>query len=246
MVVLHSTLPSETGWETLVSVERDRHTERSSGQTGPSHRQTHHTDRPITQRGVKRHAWGMWQLWRRKYWAQEIWWGIKRPGGVSRDLVGYQDVTMLVPHAVSVLLLEQKTSQLSPARCLRDHMILWGLHTIKVQQCNVLSAATLRPTEEDGEPHDCAEVVNVACTPWYGSLCTSFCIKGYRKRALKRQEQCTLVCPRGGIGEERESACCTVKESHYRFWVQHSPCVAAVTSQLCVVVVSCCSGIIVG
>ena len=49
---------------------------------------------------------------------------LKGPGGVSRDLVGYQHVTMLVPHAVSVLLLEQKTSQLSPARCLRDHMIL--------------------------------------------------------------------------------------------------------------------------
>lgn len=110
----------------------------------------------------------------------------------------------------------------------------------------MLSAATLRPTEEDGEPHDCAEVVNVACTARYGSLCRWFCIKGSKKRALKREEQCTLVCPTGGIGEERESACCTVRKSLYGFWVQHAARVAAVTSQLCVVVVTCCSGIIVG
>lgn len=60
------------------------------------------------------------------------------------------------------------------------------------------------------------------------------------------QDQCTLVCPAGGIGEERESACCTVRKSLYGFWVQHAARVAAVTSQLCVVVVTCCSGIIVG
>lgn len=31
----------------------------------------------------------------------------------SHDIVGYTDLTLLVPHAVSLLLLEQKTSHLS-------------------------------------------------------------------------------------------------------------------------------------
>ncbi|XP_044071329.1 uncharacterized protein LOC122884903 isoform X2 [Siniperca chuatsi] len=36
----------------------------------------------------------------------------------SRDIVGYADLTLLVPHAVSMILLEQKTSHLSTARWL--------------------------------------------------------------------------------------------------------------------------------
>ncbi|KAI3360522.1 hypothetical protein L3Q82_002411 [Scortum barcoo] len=42
----------------------------------------------------------------------------------SRDIVGYAHVTLLVPHAVSLILLEQKTSHLSAARWLRYHTLL--------------------------------------------------------------------------------------------------------------------------
>lgn len=37
----------------------------------------------------------------------------------SRDIVGYSDLTLLVPHAVSQLLLEQKTAHMTAARWLR-------------------------------------------------------------------------------------------------------------------------------
>lgn len=41
----------------------------------------------------------------------------------SRDFVGFSESTLLVPHAVSALLSEQKTSHLSAARWLRYHFL---------------------------------------------------------------------------------------------------------------------------
>ena len=35
---------------------------------------------------------------------------------VSRDIVGYSDLTLVVPHAIALILLEQKTYHLSMAR----------------------------------------------------------------------------------------------------------------------------------
>src|SRR4029434_10951065 len=43
-----------------------------------------------------------------------------------------------------------------------------------------------------------------------------------------------------------ENAGCTVKEGLYGSWGQHTAHAEAVSSQLCVAVVSCCSGSIVG
>ena len=40
----------------------------------------------------------------------------------SRDLVGYADLTLLVPHAVSMILAEQRTSRLSAAGWLRTFL----------------------------------------------------------------------------------------------------------------------------
>ena len=117
-------LHSETGWETLVSVERGGHTKRSSGQTGPSHRQAHHTDRPITQTDPSHrqthHTERSKTACMRDVAAvekevlssrdlvgyQDTWWGIKRPCGVSRRdhagatcsvcaAVGTKDITTL-------------------------------------------------------------------------------------------------------------------------------------------------------
>lgn len=51
----------------------------------------------------------------------------------SRDIVGYSDLTLLVPHAVSLILLEQKTSHLSATRWLRYNTILLELPNITVK-----------------------------------------------------------------------------------------------------------------
>ncbi|XP_049425162.1 uncharacterized protein LOC125884304 [Epinephelus fuscoguttatus] len=59
----------------------------------------------------------------------------------SRDIVGYADLTLLVPHAVSLILLEQKTSHLSAARWLRYNAVLLELPNIKVK------AALPKPAE---------------------------------------------------------------------------------------------------
>ncbi|XP_055358758.1 uncharacterized protein LOC129603085 isoform X1 [Betta splendens] len=83
----------------------------------------------------------------------------------SRDIVGYSDVTLLVPHAVSLILLEQKTSHLSTARWLRYNTILLEMPNITVKRCNVLNPATLFPGPDDGEPHNCVSVLNQVCTP---------------------------------------------------------------------------------
>ncbi|XP_036977326.1 uncharacterized protein LOC119032358 [Acanthopagrus latus] len=83
----------------------------------------------------------------------------------SRDIVGYSDLTLLVPHAVSLILLEQKTSHLSAARWLRYNTILLELPNITVKRCTVLNPATLLPTADDGEAHDCVAIINEVCSP---------------------------------------------------------------------------------
>ncbi|KAI9999559.1 hypothetical protein NQD34_018411 [Periophthalmus magnuspinnatus] len=81
----------------------------------------------------------------------------------SRDLVGYSDLTLLVPHAVSLILLEQKTSHLSTARWLRYNTILLELPNVKVKRCAQLNPATLLPIEGDGEPHCCVAEIDLVC-----------------------------------------------------------------------------------
>ncbi|XP_029974616.1 uncharacterized protein LOC115408159 isoform X1 [Salarias fasciatus] len=83
----------------------------------------------------------------------------------SRDIVGYSQLTVMVPHSVSVILLEQRTSHLSAARWLRYTTVLLDMPNITVQRCTRLNAATLLPTEEDGEPHQCDQVLSQVCTP---------------------------------------------------------------------------------
>ncbi|XP_051947983.1 uncharacterized protein LOC127619214 [Xyrauchen texanus] len=73
----------------------------------------------------------------------------------SREFVGYSDLTLMVPHAVSMILQEQRTSHSSTARWLRYHTILLDMPNITVKRCTTLNPATLLPTEEDGEGHHC-------------------------------------------------------------------------------------------
>ncbi len=74
---------------------------------------------------------------------------------VSREFVGYSDLTLMVPHAVSMILQEQRTSHLSTARWLRYHTILLDMPNVTVKRCTTLNPATLLPTEEDGQEHHC-------------------------------------------------------------------------------------------
>ncbi len=84
----------------------------------------------------------------------------------SREFVGYSDLTLMVPHAVSMILQEQKTSHLSTARWLRYHTILLDMPNVTVKRCTTLNPATLLPTEEDGEEHHCClSVLEQVCTP---------------------------------------------------------------------------------
>ena len=63
-----------------------------------------------------------------------------------QGLGGYSPLPLLVPHAVSMIVLKQKTSHLSAARWLRYHAILLEMPNITVKRCNVLNPATLLPT----------------------------------------------------------------------------------------------------
>uniref|UniRef100_A0AAQ4PCE5 Reverse transcriptase RNase H-like domain-containing protein n=1 Tax=Gasterosteus aculeatus aculeatus TaxID=481459 RepID=A0AAQ4PCE5_GASAC len=83
----------------------------------------------------------------------------------SRDIVGYATLTLLVPHSVSLILLEQKSSHLSAARYLRYHTCLLDMPNVTVKRCNVLNPASLLPTPEDGEEHNCLAELEAQCTP---------------------------------------------------------------------------------
>lgn len=78
----------------------------------------------------------------------------------SRDIVGYSDLTLLVPHAVARILADQKVDHLSAQRWLIYHTA-----HITVQRCTTLNPATLLPTEEEGEPHCCIDTLELTCLP---------------------------------------------------------------------------------
>ncbi|XP_035384572.1 uncharacterized protein LOC118241759 [Electrophorus electricus] len=83
----------------------------------------------------------------------------------SRDIVAYFPLTVLVPHAVHRILQDQRVSHLSALRWVRYHTTLLDMPNITVKRCITLNPATLLPTEEDGDPHDCTAVLAEVCTP---------------------------------------------------------------------------------
>lgn len=74
----------------------------------------------------------------------------------SAEIVLFHPLTLKVPHAVAALLLQTKLAFLSPARHLSCMSILLSQPHLKIERCTVLNPATLIPTKEDGDPHDCA------------------------------------------------------------------------------------------
>ncbi|XP_062419418.1 uncharacterized protein LOC119228347 isoform X2 [Pungitius pungitius] len=83
----------------------------------------------------------------------------------SRDIVGYAPLTLLVPHAVSLILLEQKSSHLSAARYLRYHTCLLDMPNVTIKRCTNLNPASLLPIPGDGEDHNCLAELQAQCTP---------------------------------------------------------------------------------
>lgn len=83
----------------------------------------------------------------------------------SNEFVGFGELNLLVPHAVAMILLEQKTSHLSTARWLRYNFVLLEMPNIHVKRCTVLNPATLLPIEGEGEPHCCISVLEEVCNP---------------------------------------------------------------------------------
>lgn len=73
----------------------------------------------------------------------------------SADIVLFHPLVLKVPHAVAALLLQTKMTFLSPARHLSCMSILLSQPHLTIERCTVLNPATLIPTEDDGEKHDC-------------------------------------------------------------------------------------------
>ncbi|KAL7868954.1 hypothetical protein SRHO_G00103380 [Serrasalmus rhombeus] len=83
----------------------------------------------------------------------------------SRDIVGHGPLTLKVPHSVHNILQDQRVAHLSTQRWLRYHTALLDLPIVTVCHCTALNPASLLPTPEDGEPHDCQLLLLHACTP---------------------------------------------------------------------------------
>ena len=73
----------------------------------------------------------------------------------SAPVVLFKPLTLKVPHAVSVLLLQSKITFMSPARHLSCMTVLLSQPHLTIERCNTLNPSTLLPTAMDGEPHDC-------------------------------------------------------------------------------------------
>eukprot|EP00079_Xenopus_tropicalis_P020084 XP_012810602.1 PREDICTED: protein NYNRIN-like [Xenopus tropicalis] len=81
-------------------------------------------------------------------------------------IVLYHDLTVLVPHAVHALLLQDKFSLLTPARLLFCTATLLGQPHLTVQRCSVLNPATLLPsTHTASAEHDCLDNTQVSFLP---------------------------------------------------------------------------------
>lgn len=83
----------------------------------------------------------------------------------SADVVLFHNLTLYVPHAVAVLLLQTKMTFLSPARHLSCLATLMSQPHLTLERCTTLNPATLLPIEGDGRPHDCLEETAVVCKP---------------------------------------------------------------------------------
>lgn len=83
---------------------------------------------------------------------------------LERNLVGYSQLTRLILHSVSVILLELETFRLSTVQWPNYNTVFLEM-SITVKHCNVLNPATLLPVPGDGEEHNCVAAVTEVCSP---------------------------------------------------------------------------------
>ncbi|XP_051785018.1 uncharacterized protein LOC127528403 [Erpetoichthys calabaricus] len=83
----------------------------------------------------------------------------------STDIVLMSPLTVKVPHAVHSILVQAKTSHLTTARAIHYQNVLCTLSNVTIERCTTLNPATLLPTEEEGEPHNCHDEITKVLKP---------------------------------------------------------------------------------
>lgn len=86
----------------------------------------------------------------------------------SRGIVGYGELTLLVPHPVSAILLEQRTACLPASRWSKYRAILLEMPNVTVKQCGPLNPDTLLPTAGESQLHTCIVTPTAASSPRAG------------------------------------------------------------------------------
>ncbi|KAI2665523.1 hypothetical protein H4Q32_021838 [Labeo rohita] len=146
----------------------------------------------------------------------------------SREFVGYSDLTLMAPHAVTMILQEQKTSHLSTARWLRYHTILLDMPNITIKRCTTLNAATLLPTEGDGEEHHCCLTTLEQIYPQTGqnnvgyAITTEFGVVASGKLPSNYSAQAAELVALTEACKLMKDQCVTIyTDSRYAFGVTH-------------------------
>lgn len=73
----------------------------------------------------------------------------------SAQIVLFRPLTLKVPHAVAVLLLQNKITYMSPARHLSCMAVLLSQPHLTIERCTTLNPSSYLPTADEGTPHDC-------------------------------------------------------------------------------------------
>ncbi len=82
----------------------------------------------------------------------------------SADIVMGHAVMLRVPHCVTSLLLQRNTQHLSNTRLMQYESALITAANVTIERCTTLNPASLMPNPEEGEPHVCADVVQLVST----------------------------------------------------------------------------------
>lgn len=83
----------------------------------------------------------------------------------SASIVLFHPIVLKVPHAVSVILLQNKISYLSPSRHLSCMTILLSQPHLTIERCTTLNPSTLMPIASDGDSHNCLAEISESGLP---------------------------------------------------------------------------------
>jgi len=83
----------------------------------------------------------------------------------TEALVAGNTLILLVPHAVTAVLLKTKTQHLSASRATTYELSLTAPTNITIRRCAPLNPASLLPGVQDGDPHNCEEIIAHTCLP---------------------------------------------------------------------------------